>query len=210
MLCIYSWFIWQCISCFRCHEKPCQSNVRWKHSFLDFGTILGEGDWWKTIFIIVTVVLIVLLCGPCILQCSMNFVTQRLLSFSQTGSWRARCNISLWMMLILWVKSIKRGEWKKKKREREREGNDGGNRTGSILKAGLHLGPDCGRWAICPVSMETTYQLENQAPRRKSLKGLYCLKEYPNYLCNQIELYILLCLLGYDHRPIDNCPLLTT
>ena len=36
------------------------------------------------------------------------------------------------------------------------------------------------------------------------------LKEYPNYLCNWIESQILLCLLGYDHRPIDNCPLLTT
>ena len=32
-------------------------------------------------------------------------------------------------------------------------------------------------------------------------------KEYPNYLCNRIESYILLCLLGYDHRPIDNRPL---
>ena len=83
---------------------------------------------------------------------------------------------------------------------------EGGTRTGFILKAGLHLGLDCGLWAICPVSMETTYQLENQAPGRKSP----LLKEYPNYLCNQIESYILLCLLGYDHRPIDNCPLLTT
>ena len=42
------------------------------------------------------------------------------------------------------------------------------DRTGSILKAGHHLGPDCGLWAICPVSMETTYQLENQALGRKS------------------------------------------
>ena len=24
------------------------------------------------------------------------------------------------------------------------KGSEGGNRTGSILKAGLHLGPDCG------------------------------------------------------------------
>ena len=85
---------------------------------------------------------------------------------------------------------------------------EGGNRTGSILKAGLHLGPDCGLWTIYPVSMEMTYQLENQAPRRKRPRALCCLKEYPNYLCNQIESYILLCLLGYDHRPIDNCPLL--
>ena len=58
--------------------------------------------------------------------------------------------------------------------------------------------------------METTYQLENQAPARKGPRALYRLKEYPNYLCNQIESYILLCLLGYDHKPIDNCPLLTT
>ena len=60
------------------------------------------------------------------------------------------------------------------------------------------------------VSMETTYQLENQAPGRKSPRALHHLKEYPNYLCNWIESYILLCLLGYDHSPIDNCPLLTT
>ena len=49
-----------------------------------------KGDWWKTIFSIVTVALTVLLCGPCILQCIMNFVTQRLVSFSQIGSQRAR------------------------------------------------------------------------------------------------------------------------
>ena len=34
-----------------------------------------KGEWWKTIFTIVIVALIVLLCGPCILQCIMNFVT---------------------------------------------------------------------------------------------------------------------------------------
>ena len=49
-----------------------------------------KGDWWKTIFTIVIVALIVLLCGPCILQCIMNFVTQRLMSFSQIGGRRAR------------------------------------------------------------------------------------------------------------------------
>ena len=49
-----------------------------------------KGDWWKTIFTIVIVALIVLLCGPCILQCIMNFVTQRLVSFSQIGGQRAR------------------------------------------------------------------------------------------------------------------------
>jgi len=49
-----------------------------------------KGDWWKTVFTIVIVALIVLLCGPFILQCIMNFVTQRLVSFSQTGGGRAR------------------------------------------------------------------------------------------------------------------------
>ena len=49
-----------------------------------------KGDWWKTIFTVVIVALIVLLGGPFILQCIRNFVTQRLMSFSQTGGWRVR------------------------------------------------------------------------------------------------------------------------
>ena len=49
-----------------------------------------KGDWWKTIFSNVRVPLIVLLCGPCVLQCIMNFVTQRLVSFSRIGGQRAR------------------------------------------------------------------------------------------------------------------------
>jgi len=38
--------------------------------------------------------------------------------------------------------------------------NEGGNRTGSILKAGLHLGPDCGLWAICPVNHKRYFHQE--------------------------------------------------
>ena len=49
-----------------------------------------KGDWWKTVFTIVTVALVVLLCGKCILQCIMNFVTQRWVSFFQIGGWRVR------------------------------------------------------------------------------------------------------------------------
>ena len=49
-----------------------------------------KGDWWKTIFTIVIVALIVLLCGPFISQCIMNFVTQRLMLFSQIGGQRVR------------------------------------------------------------------------------------------------------------------------
>ena len=44
-----------------------------------------------------------------------------------------------------------------------------GNRKSSTLKAGLHLGPDCGLQAICPVSME----LEKKAPGKKSLRALH-------------------------------------
>ena len=50
-------------------------------------------------------------------------------------------------------------------RERERKRlKEEIDKTGSILKAGLHVGPDHGLWAICPVSMETTHKPENQAP----------------------------------------------
>jgi len=47
------------------------------------------------------------------------------------------------------------------------------DRTGSILKAGLHLGPDSGLWAVCPVSIETTYQVENQTPWMEEPQGSY-------------------------------------
>ena len=53
-----------------------------------------KGNWQKTVFTIVTDALIVLLSGPCILQCKMNFVTQRLVSFSQIGR-DPGCNIFL-------------------------------------------------------------------------------------------------------------------
>ena len=46
------------------------------------------------------------------------------------------------------------------------------DRTRSILKAGLQLGPDCGLRAICPVSMEMTYQVENQTPLDGRAPGL--------------------------------------
>ena len=49
-----------------------------------------KGDRWKTIFTILIVALIVLLCGPFISQCIMNFVTQRLMTFSQIGGRRVR------------------------------------------------------------------------------------------------------------------------
>ena len=48
-----------------------------------------KGDWWKAI-----VTLIILLCGPCFLQCLVNFVTQRLIAFSHVGGRRAKVKYS--------------------------------------------------------------------------------------------------------------------
>ena len=39
------------------------------------------------------------------------------------------------------------------------------------LESRTPSGVDCGLWAPCPVSMETTYRPENQAPRKKSSKA---------------------------------------
>ena len=69
-----------------------QVKVMSDDNFLFWSSVLTwvKGDWWKTIFTIVIVALIVLLCGPFILQSIVNFVTQRLMSFSQTGGRRVR------------------------------------------------------------------------------------------------------------------------
>ena len=49
-----------------------------------------KGDRWKTILTIVTVVVLILLCGPCILQCIVNFVSLRLTSFTQVYARRPK------------------------------------------------------------------------------------------------------------------------
>ena len=49
-----------------------------------------KGDWWKTTVTVVTAILIILLCGPCFLQCLVNFVTQRLIAFSLVGGRRTK------------------------------------------------------------------------------------------------------------------------
>ena len=49
-----------------------------------------KGDWWKTIVTLVIVILIILLCGPCFLQCFVNVVTQRLIAFSHVGGRRTK------------------------------------------------------------------------------------------------------------------------
>ena len=51
---------------------------------------MGEGRLVETIFTIIIVALIALLCGPFSLQRLMNLVTQRLMLFSQIGGRRVR------------------------------------------------------------------------------------------------------------------------
>ena len=94
-----------------------------------------KGDWWKTLLTIVIVVLLILLCGLCILQCVVNFVSQRLTSFTQiytrkskmqyipmsdthTGSWehqegvmKEERNRPSWLHLEKEVKSILYSQW---------------------------------------------------------------------------------------------------
>ena len=118
MLCIYFWFIWQCISCFRWHEKPGISNVKWKHFFLDFGPTLDE-EWLVENYIYhsyscfdssalwtLHFTMYYEFCNPKVDVFLPNW------RFGESG-----CYISLWMMLILWVKSIKSGEWRRKQTE---------------------------------------------------------------------------------------------
>ena len=78
-------------------DMKCQVKVMSDDNLPFWTSVLSwvKGDWWKTILTIVIVAFIALLCGPFILQCIMNFVTQRLMSFSQIGGRRVRCNISL-------------------------------------------------------------------------------------------------------------------
>ena len=73
-------------------DMKCQVKVMSDDNLPFWTSVLSwvKGDWWKTIFTMVILALIVLLCGPCILQCIMNFVTQRLMLFSQIGCRRVR------------------------------------------------------------------------------------------------------------------------
>ena len=159
---MHSWLIWQRISCFRWHEKPVKAMPNEDIPFWTSVQSWVKGDWWKTVFTTVTVALIVLLCGPCILQCIMNFATQRSVSFSQTGCQRSQG-------------AIYPCEWCPYYELRaSKEGNEGGNRqSSSILKAGLHLGPDCGLWVLCPVSMETNWKIRSHPPTMEEPHGSY-------------------------------------
>ena len=73
-------------------DMKCQVNFMADDNLPFWTLVLSwvKGDWWKTIFTVVIVALIVLLCGPFILQCIMNFATQRLMSLSQIKGQRVR------------------------------------------------------------------------------------------------------------------------
>lgn len=72
-----------------------------------------KSDWWKTTLTIVTVLLI-LLCGPCILQCVVNLYHRGWLHLPKYIPGNLKCSTSQWVMFRLEVESTKRGEWRRK------------------------------------------------------------------------------------------------
>ena len=159
MLCIYSWFIWQYISHPRWHERSGKSYVWWWSFFLDFGPMLREG--W--------------LVENYIYHC-YSYLDSSALWILHFTMYYELCNPKVGVVLPNWW-SESQGAIYPYERCSYYElrasggGNEGGNRTSSILKVGLQLGLDCGLWAIRSVSMETTYQLENQTPPPPSWKS---------------------------------------
>ena len=200
---MYSWFIWQCISCFRWHEKPGKSNVKWKHFFLDFGPTLDE-EWLVE-----------------------NYIYHSYSCFDSSALWTLHftmyyefCNPKVGGVLPDLHSESQRAiypyEWCSYYELRAtRVGNEGGNRQNR-----LHIERRTLSWAglwtlsYMPSIYGNNIPTGKPGPQKEEPQGLYLdspsPKKYPNYLCNQIESYSLLCLLGYDHRLIDNCPLLTT
>ena len=150
---MHSWLIWQCINCCRWHEKLGKRNVKWKHSFLDLGPILGKGR----------------LVENYIYHCYNCLDNSALWTLNFTMYYEL-CNPKVVVILPNWRSesqgAIYPDEWCSYYELRaSRAGNEGGNRQNR-----LHLESRTPSWAglwtlsIHPVSMETTYKLENQAP----------------------------------------------
>ena len=95
-----------------------------------------ESDTTEQLHSLHSVAFIVLLCGPFILQCIVNFVTQRLMLLSQIGVRRVR------------VQYISMNDAHTMSKEHQEEGmKEETDRTGSILKARLHLESRAPSWA---------------------------------------------------------------
>ena len=149
MLCIYSWFIWQCISCLNDMKNQVKAM---SNENIPFWTSVLSGEGW--------------LVENYTYHCYSCFDSSALWTLHFTKYYEL-CNPKVGVVLPNWWSesqgAIYPYEWCSYYELRApRVGNEGGNRKSSNLKAGLHLGPDCGLWAICPVFMEMTYQLENQ------------------------------------------------
>ena len=138
-----------------------------------------KGHWRKTIFTTVIVALIVLLCRPWILQCIMiqcinneGWCHSPKLVFREPG-----CNISLWMMLIIWVKGIKRGEWRRKQTELD-------SILGQPVNIRLHTSSPS-QWTLnfMPGVYRSGIPMENQTPRIKEPQDLYLDSPLPKRIC---------------------------
>ena len=87
-----------------------------------------KGDWWKNLFVIILLI-IILIFGPCILQCIAQCVTCRLIALLQLYSPRVPYTPRL-MPIIKDKRSIKRGEcW----------GQCGRSKRDSIMKPVIRL-----------------------------------------------------------------------
>ena len=137
---------------------------------------MGKGWLVKTILTIVIIVLLILLCGPCILQCVVNFVSHRLNSFTQIYTRKPK-------MQSIPMSDAHTGSW-----EHQEGGEWGRKGTGwadSILKK--KETPSCTfseLGTMCLVAMGITYLWPNRPPRlintRFHTKNSHCQKESNN------------------------------
>ena len=156
---------------------------------------MGKGWLVKTILTIVIIVLLILLCGPCILQCVVNFVSHRLNSFTQIYTRKPK--IQYILMSDAHTGSWEHQErWMKEGRNRlswlhlEKEGN-------SILHSQWTLGykPACifsELWTMCLIGHRYVISMANRPPRpvntRFHTRISHLQKECNNPLCSQSPL----------------------
>ena len=138
-------------------------------TFLDFGPILGEGRLVENYIYHCYSCLDSLLCGPCILQCIMNFVTQRL-GYKVLPNWRSESQGVIYPC-----------EWCSYYELRGlRRGNEGGNRQNR-----LHLESRTPSWtrlltlSYMPSIYGNDISTGNQTPRMEEPQGSYLDPQMP-------------------------------
>ena len=176
MLCIHSWLIWQRIECFRWHETPGKSNVKWKHSFLDFGPTLGKGRLVENY---------INHCYSCLDSSALwtlNFTMYYALCNPKVDvilpNWRSESQGAIYPYeWCSWVKSIKSGEWRRKQTELD-------SILGQPVNVRLHISSPS-QWTLnfMPGVYRSGIPMENQTPRIKEPQDLYLDSPLPKRIC---------------------------